>query len=219
MWFRYLCAAITFGVGLATVVWTIRRIRELNRFLVAVGDEVGPEALKILRGRGAPMYLVFARVKGLSFRSEPRALELRHFPALDGYQRERRPEVLRQYRQELGTRARMIEAMTVVGTAAYGVLAAMAAPALVRAAWGQLSYSRGGRSLIPEALHTISGSGILFLIGFVFLILPLVCVAWARRQLRLGEIHIKRIDGVLDSFATSWVPFRSVTARKSARNG
>jgi hypothetical protein len=183
---------------------------ETERFLAAVRESVGVDTARDLRGRRAPSYIVFTRVPRLSFRRDRSESTLRRLPKLGDYRNIGSREVLWQYRQELAARARTIEALTVFATAGYGVVATMVIPPLLKFGWDQRDEFFSHRGLRETWMHGLAAYVTPPVILILFVLLPLIGVAWARRQLRRGEVHVTRIEEVLRSReeATQHIPQR-----------
>jgi hypothetical protein len=190
---------IVFGAALSA--FPVLRVRQAGRFLRKVQTEVGTDLARSLRSRDTPMFVVFATVERLNFAEELHTLSIRRFPPLDAY-RGLSTEVLRQYRQELEARSRLLQVAGGVAGALFGVIAAFGIPFLWTSALAQFGDATGDVTVVQHWLHGLLGGAALLAIPGLFALVPFVMAAKARHWIGRSEAHLSYISRQLSERQT-----------------
>lgn len=139
------------------------------------------------------MYAVFAAVPGLEFSEERHTLAIRRFPLLAEYA-ELPTSVLRQYKQELEARTRMLQVAGAVAAALFGVVAALGVPQLWSFMTSQFDQASGDASVEAHLFHDGLGVAALFAALGLFVAIPGLVAGSAKRWLSRSEVHLSHID-------------------------
>lgn len=197
-WEAFLACTAVVVVGTATVVRLAGHLRTSKTFLLRVRARLGDEDYGRLRARHSPEYLAFSVLPELSFRTERADTSLHRYPTLRSYRSEPSEAVLRQYLQELRAHERFLDVQFTVCPLLLGAALGAALPKTVSFLVEVFTTDGGEPGSSHWWLNLLARMTLPALVLCVFVLAPMLTVAWVKRQVRLVEIHSREISRVLE---------------------